>query len=285
MGCWACALALLIAVAGCGDERADRAEELADRVAQEVDAALAEARDVLAELRDDPRIALVDPEKVDAHAGEDHDGEDGDAHGHAETPREAHLHQRAYERAVRRSNRVCTRIVTRLQRRNPQLLAIGRATVDGGGVAECISAGAEGPRHIGDRIFFQRAYQRADFAVGDYEFDAQTKARYLGVALPIPGAVLFARISLDALGARIASLERSEGVDYVVADENGTVIVRPSISYFTGRSLKGIDELVDAMLERDSGTETIAVEERERLYAFAAPELADGSLRVAVGIP
>lgn len=257
-------------------------------MAAEIDAVLAENEALLSELAADPRLQIPDPEQAAGHAGEaeDEHGDDADGdHAHADTPAAQRALQARYERIIKRSNRRCERILTEVAREHPELLAIGRATVDGGGVAECLSAGAHGPREVGDRIFFQRAYQRNRMAVGDYEFDPEKTSRYLGIGQPMPAAIVFARLNLDELTRRISTVERSEGIDFVVTDENGTIIARPSISYFTGRSLAGMDELVDAMLERDSGTASIEVEDRERLYAFAVPERAEGSLRVAVGIP
>lgn len=272
---------LILILGGCGSGGdADRAAGLADEAAAAIDAMIVDGEQVLVELAGQPALEVVDPEQV---------GDDGDHDHHADTAAETDEHQREIEQARRQAARRCTAAVSAAAEENPQLRAVGRALTETIGGVDCISAPDRRPLQVGDEIFFLRAYgdESGDrrVAVGDYAFDGDSAEQFLPIGLGIPGGVLFAELELGALWQRLAAIERGEGADIVVTDANGTIIARPALPYWIGRSLAGSDPLIDAMLERDSGTATFEVEDRERLYAFTTPAAARGSVRVAAGVP
>ena len=254
-------IALALAQGGCGDDGgADRAGALANAAAAEVDAVLVQARELLTELAADPALRHPDPES-----------------DHADDEQEL-------ERARARSRRRCSAAVAKAARERGGYEAVGRAAVEGAGAVDCLSAPLRTPWNVGDRAFFLRAYNTGEFAVGDYQFDGHEIGQSLGTGLPTETAVIFALVDLEVVWERLAQLPLPEGADLVVTDGNGTVIARPTTAYSVGRSQAGIDPLTDAMLDPDADGGTYEYERRERTYAFAAPESASGSIRVAAGV-
>jgi len=167
--------------------------------------------------------------------------------------------------------------------------AFGRA--DRNGLLYCISTPDSEPLDIADRVYFQRAMDTGDFAVGNYQIGRATFMESIGFGYPVRkgdqiDGIVLAPIDLDRLDERLGAIELPDGGELVVIDSTGTVVAElPNPARWTG-TLAADVPLVQQMLARETGEGTLAgVDGTSRAYSWRTVEGSAGNLRVAVGAP
>jgi predicted ester cyclase len=155
----------------------------------------------------------------------------------------------------------------------------------------CSGLPTSGSTDLSDRAYFQRALERQDFAVGEYQIGRVTGVATLNCAYPVLSdsgqvlAVVYAALKLDSLNEFAASAALPEDAILTVIDRNGTVLVRqPEPKKWVGQSLRGTP-VVETILSRGTGMMEAPGEGGTYLYAFVplgAESTNDAFLSVAL---
>jgi steroid delta-isomerase-like uncharacterized protein len=156
----------------------------------------------------------------------------------------------------------------------------------------CSAVPAPGPTNLSDRLYFQQAAVRRDFAVGEYQTGRVTGVETLNCGYPVLDsdgrllAVVYAALSLDWLNNFAAAANLPADAVLTVIDRHGTVLVRqPESAQWVGRSLLGTP-VVETILEQGTGVTEAAGESGPYLYGFVP--LAggtSGSAYLSVALP
>jgi len=169
---------------------------------------------------------------------------------------------------------------------------LGMADVDGN--VFCSAAPVYAPVNIADQVFFQRALDTLDFAVGDYQLDRITNESAVSFAYPVLDdvdqvhAVVFAALDLSWFNQLELDIrtQLSLGSVLINIDGSGVVLVHePDPDNWVGRSMLE-HPLIQAVLERGQGVvETVGLDGAPGIYAFAPVSSAmySGDMYVIVG--
>ncbi len=187
----------------------------------------------------------------------------------------------------------CRALLARLLQHYPLYSNLGAIARDG--MIYCSGVRTSGPVFAGDRIYFRRALETGDFAVGEYQIGRITGRASVNFGLPVvdeagrPQAVVFAALDLAWLTQYAAQAELPQGAELSVIDRNGTVLVRyPDAGAWIGKSVPDAP-IVKAILARQGAgmVEAVDVDGLPRLFAFArfGDSPAGGTAYVSVGIP
>jgi predicted ester cyclase len=145
--------------------------------------------------------------------------------------------------------------------------------------------------NLGDRTYFQRAIERQDFAIGDYQIGRVTGEATLNCAYPIMAGgqvrgVVYAALKLTSLNEFAAAASLPQGAVLTVVDRGGRALVRrPDPAQWVGKSLRGTP-VVETMLTEGTGTMEAPGDDGDYLYAFVP--LGGGTANdaiVSVGLP
>jgi PAS domain S-box-containing protein len=169
---------------------------------------------------------------------------------------------------------------------------LGAADADGN--IFCSALPLSSPVNIADRLYFQRALQTRDFAVGEYQIGRITGQHSLNVGYPVLDAsgraqgVVFIALNLAWLDQFAAHANLPPGSVFNVTDRNHTILARyPNSERWIGKTMPE-SSLVRAMTGQESGTtEALGVDGTLRLYAFTVIHSGTdaSNVRVTVGIP
>jgi signal transduction histidine kinase len=191
----------------------------------------------------------------------------------------------------RRDGTACSAAFADLLRDYPFYLNLG--ATDARGVIFCSALPPDGPTHVGDRAYFQRALATRDFAVGDFQVGRVTRKASLNVAYPwlddagAVGGVVFAAIDLGWLGQLVRDARLPDGSTFTVIDRHGTVLLRYPEETWVGRPHPQL-AVVDAIRPAGAGVaEGPGPDGVPRLLGFSP--LLDGGpagdVFVSIGIP
>jgi steroid delta-isomerase-like uncharacterized protein len=172
----------------------------------------------------------------------------------------------------------------------PDYANLGVIAPDGN--VTCSAVPLPGPTNLSDRAYFQRAIERKDFAIGEYQIGRITGEATLNCAYPILGvdgqvqAVVYAALKLESLKKFAASASLPQGAILTVIDRGGMALVRrPDPDELVGKSLRGTP-VVETMLSEGAGTMEAPGDDGTYLYAFVP--LGNGASTdavVSVGLP
>ncbi len=188
---------------------------------------------------------------------------------------------------------VCSALLSTLRGEVPLYANLGVIELDGD--LACSAVPPPGPTNLADRVYFRRAIETGDFAVGEYQIGRVTGLPTLNCGYPVVDeagqilAVVYAALDLIWLNEFAAEAGLPEGSVLTVVDRTGTVLVHhpdPAEESWIGRSLAGTP-VVETILSRGAGT-TEAPGEDGRSYLYAFEPLAGGaagSAYVSVAIP
>lgn len=134
----------------------------------------------------------------------------------------------------------CSALLARLLPLHASYANFGAA--DRNGNVFCSAVPMSAPVNVADRAWFQRALERRDFAVGDYQIDRITGKPVLVFGHPVwEGdqiiAVAFAALDLAWLEGLAQEINLPEGSIYMVMDRQGVILMHwPSGSEWVGRT-------------------------------------------------
>lgn len=185
----------------------------------------------------------------------------------------------------------CSGLLARLMKQYPDYLNFGAARPDG--EIFCSALPTPSPISAIDRPWFQRALQRRDFAVGEFQVGRITHRPTMNFAYPVLDrggqvkAVLFAAVGLSSLNQLAAEVQLPEGGTLTVFDRLGTILARhPNPERWLGLVLHEAFLAQTILSQKGEGTaEAVGVDGVKRLYAFtlvrSAPE---AGMYVAIGL-
>ena len=143
-----------------------------------------------------------------------------------------------------------------------------------------------------DRLYFRRAMETRDFAIGDYQIGRITLLPQINYAYPLLDdadrvqGVVYAAQSLNWLTVALAKSEFPSGAVFSVIDRNGTVLARlPDTGDLIGKPLPE-GEVLAALSSRKEGSvfEADDAQGVRRLWA-QAPLITGHDLHAAIGVP
>ncbi len=166
--------------------------------------------------------------------------------------------------------------------------------IDTDGNTSC-SALPTGELYLGDRVYFLRALETGDFAIGEYQIGRITGKASVNFGYPVLDdaarvqAVVFAALDLDWLNKLASQAGLPEGTMLTVTDRNGTILSRyPDDGKWIGKLMP--EPLVLNAIQSQKGNGTVdapGADGIRRLFSFApfggAAKSADAY--VSVGIP
>jgi PAS domain S-box-containing protein len=165
----------------------------------------------------------------------------------------------------------CSALFAGLLRQNQVFLNIGLAD----SAANLIASGLPSPSKllVSDRSWYQRAVQRRDFAVGNYQVGRITHRPSLNVAYPVkdrsgrPRGVVFAALSLDWLRDLASEARLPKGAVLMIIDRDGTVLARyPDPGPWVGRNLREAPEVKTALSTGEGAFEAVGLDGVARIY-------------------
>jgi len=166
--------------------------------------------------------------------------------------------------------------------------------LDAQGLARCSALPLPSlPINAADRLYFQRAIQTRNFAIGGYQMGRVTRKATLNFGYPVLNsigqvrAVVFAALDLSRFNQLAAEAQLSPDTVLLVTDPKGTVLVRhPDPQAWVGGSFPDAP-IIQAILTQGEGTvEAAGLDGVERIYAFTPinRQLQNQSAYVSVGI-
>ncbi len=188
---------------------------------------------------------------------------------------------------------LCATFLVRLLGQYPQYALLGVVEPDGDLV--CSAPPVRAPVNLADRAFFQRAMQKLDVTIGDYQADRVTGRSTLDLGRPVLDeagqvqAVVLASLDLTWLNDLAAAVQLPEGSTLTMFDRNGTVLVRyPNPASWVGHSVPEAPIVETILAQQGEGTvESLGIDGVSRLFAYlpiyGAP--AGESVYVSIGIP
>lgn len=149
------------------------------------------------------------------------------------------------------------------------------------------------PVYAGDRLYFKRAAESLEFAIGDYQIGRVTKTAGVNFGFPVVRqgrlkGVLFAALPIQTLVKKLSTIPFKEGQAISIIDVTGTVLARyPAAAGLIGKKISGT-EIESLLLGAPSeGTAHMqGLDGVERLYAYTKLRLSDdNSLLIRSGAP
>jgi signal transduction histidine kinase len=196
--------------------------------------------------------------------------------------------------AVRdRNPAACNALLADLLTRHSSYANLG--VIDGDGNVFCSALPMTGSVYAGDRVYFRRAVETRDFAIGDYQIGRITGKATLVFGYPVLDdgghvrAVIFAALDLAWLNALASQAGLPRGSILTVIDRHGTILSRyPDEGKWVGNLMPEPLVLNAILTQQGNGTtEAAGTDGIPRLFSFAPFGGATQSANayVSVGIP
>lgn len=194
--------------------------------------------------------------------------------------------------AVRDLNRAaCTALFVDLLAQRSSYANLGVIDTDG----NIFCTAVPGQAYLGDRVYFQRAFETRDFAIGEYQIGRLTDKASVNFGYPVLDdaglvqAVVFAALDLAWLNKLASQAGLPEGTMLTVTDRNGRILSRyPDDGKWVGKLMPEPVVLNAIQTQKGNGTtDAPGTDGIPRLFSFApfggAAQSADAY--VSVGIP
>ena len=194
--------------------------------------------------------------------------------------------------AVRDLNRAaCNALFTDLLAQRSAYANLGVIDADG----NIFCSALPGQVYLGDRVYFRRAFETHDFAIGEYQVGRLTRKATVNFGYPVLDdagrvhAVVFAALDLDWLNKLAGQAGLPPGTMLTVIDRNGTILSRyPDDEKWVGKLMPEPLVLHAIQTQKGNGTtDAPGTDGIRRLFSFApfgaAVQSADAY--VSVGIP
>lgn len=194
--------------------------------------------------------------------------------------------------AVRDLNRAaCNALFTDLLAQRSAYANLGVIDADG----NIFCSALPGQVYLGDRVYFRRAFETHDFAIGEYQVGRLTRKATVNFGYPVLDdagrvhLVVFAALDLDWLNKLAGQAGLPPGTMLTVIDRNGTILSRyPDDEKWVGKLMPEPLVLHAIQTQKGNGTtDAPGTDGIRRLFSFApfgaAVQSADAY--VSVGIP
>lgn len=194
--------------------------------------------------------------------------------------------------AVRDLNRAaCNTLFVDLLTQHSSYANLGVIDADG----NIFCSALPGQVYLGDRVYFRRAFETRDFAIGEYQVGRLTRKASVNFGYPVLDdarhvlAVVFAALDLAWLNQLARQAELPPGTMLTVIDRNGTILSRyPDDGKWVGELMPEPLVLKAILTQQGNGTtDAPGTDGIPRLFSFApfggAAQSADAY--VSVGIP
>src|SRR5215467_5528404 len=196
--------------------------------------------------------------------------------------------------AVRGRNRAaCNAVFTDLLTQHSTYVNLG--VVDADGNVLCSALPIADPVYLGDRVYFRRALETRDFAVGEYQVGRITRRATVNFGYPVLDdagdvrAVVFAALDLAWLSALARQAGLLPGSMLTVIDRHGTILARyPDEGKWVGKLMPEPSVLNAILTQQGNGMiDAPGTDGIPRLFSFAPFGSAAQSANayVSVGIP
>src|SRR5215813_445260 len=196
--------------------------------------------------------------------------------------------------AVRGRNRAaCNAVFTDLLTQHSSYVNLG--VVDADGNVLCSALPIADPVYLGDRVYFRRALETRDFAVGEYQVGRITRQATVNFGYPVLDdaghirAVVFAALDLAWLKTLASQAGLPPGSMLTVIDRHGTILSRyPDEGKWIGQLMPEPLVLHAILSQQGNGTiDAPGMDGIPRLFSFAPFGSAAQSANayVSVGIP
>jgi signal transduction histidine kinase len=169
------------------------------------------------------------------------------------------------------------------------------AVVDADGNVICTALPMTGQVYVGDRVYFQRALETRDFAIGEYQVGRVTGKATLNFGYPVLDdaghvrAVVVAALDLAWLNQLASQAGLPPGSMLTVIDRNGTILSRyPDEGKWVGKLMPESLVLKAILTQQGNGTtEAPGTDGIPRLFSFApfGGRAQSANAYVSVGIP
>ena len=176
----------------------------------------------------------------------------------------------------------------------PQYANLGAADAATGDIF-CSGLPLSGAVDATDRTWFQRAVQKGDFAIGDYQVGRITGKESVNFGYPtLDGAgkvdlVVFAALDLVWLNQVVSETELPEGAVFLVIDSSGTILARnPDPDDWVGQTVRETPVITTILTDREGVTEGPGVDGLSRLFAFtpiSAGTDSETGMFASIGLP
>ena len=196
--------------------------------------------------------------------------------------------------AVRDRNRAaCDALFADLVTKYSSYANLGVIDTDGNVI--CTAVPITDEVYLGDRVYFRRALETRDFAIGEYQVGRITRKATVNFGYPVVGdagdarAVVFAALDLAWLNQLARQAELPPGTMLTVIDRNGTILSRyPDDGEWVGQLMPEPLVLKAILTQQGNGTtDAPGTDGIPRLFSFApfggAAQSTDAY--VSVGIP
>lgn len=196
--------------------------------------------------------------------------------------------------AVRQGDAMtCNALLRTVRKKYPQYAGLG-ATGPNGEIF-CSTTPNRARTDVSDRIFFRRAVQTRNFAVGDYQINPSSGRAILTFAYPVLdgagrlAALVFAELDLAWIGSVATEVRLPEGRVVTVVDQNGTILARdPDPERWNGKSAATVPVFQTILKQLQEGTaQGRGLDGTRNLFAFK-PLLSSsesGNVYVVVEVP
>src|SRR5215475_15591029 len=178
--------------------------------------------------------------------------------------------------AVRdRNPAACNTLFADLITRHSSYVNLGVADADGN--VFCSALPMTGPVYVGDRIYFRRALETRDFAIGDYQVGRITGKASVNFGYPVVDdagqitAVVVAALDLTWLNELARQAGLPSGSMLTVIDRNGTILSRyPDNGKWIGELMPEPVVLNAILTQQGNGTtDAPGTDGIPRLFSFA----------------
>ena len=196
--------------------------------------------------------------------------------------------------AVRERNRAaCNALFADLLTQHSSYANLG--VIDADGNVICTAVPITDQVYLGDRVYFRRALETRDFAIGEYQVGRITRKATVNFGYPVLDdaghvrAVVFAALDLAWLNELASQAGLPPGTMLTVIDRNGTILSRyPDEGKWVGKLMPEPLVLNAILTQQGNGTtDAPGTDGIPRLFSFApfggAAQSADAY--VSVGIP
>jgi diguanylate cyclase len=186
----------------------------------------------------------------------------------------------------------CSRFLAGLVRGYPSYANLGVA--DAAGRVVCSGLRLPPGVDVSDRLYFRRALELRQFAIGEYQIGRITKRPTVNFGYPLLDekdglrGVLFAAVDLEWLNEFAQKAELPRGGALTVLDEHGVILVRyPEGAQWIGRQISEAHDLKHILVGRAEGTaEAVGLDGVPRLYGFTRLPTSPGlGVLVSIGLP
>lgn len=185
----------------------------------------------------------------------------------------------------------CSQVLSRILSQHTLYYNFG--VVDLNGQIFCSALPIAEPVDASQRVWFQRAIQEQNFAIGIYQIGRITKKATVNFAYPVQDEtgglkyVVFAALNLEEFNKIASQLTLPAGAVLTIFDSEGTILARqPRSEEWTGKKIQDAALVQSILAQHEGVTELKGVDGVSRFYAYTyVGSSSQRRLYLSVGMP